>query len=140
MGPITGQLLSEQTKLEILTVIETSQQQGISVRRSCAILAVTHWRIVRWQQRTRTGGSLANLTPGPKAPLHRVLPEEIDQIVGMARSQQYVDLSHRILAVTAWDSQRPRSPRVASDRCESPARVRPSERAGLLGGRKIAPL
>ena len=51
----------------------------------------------------RQGQPLANLIPGPKEPLHRVLPEEIDQIVTLAQSQEYVDLSHRILAVTAWD-------------------------------------
>ena len=32
-----------------------------------------------------------------------MLPEEIDQIVAMARSEEYVDLSHRIMAVTACD-------------------------------------
>ena len=46
---------------------------------------------------------MANLTPGPKEPLHRVLTEEINQIVALAKRQEYVDLSHRILAVTAWD-------------------------------------
>lgn len=103
MGPIAKQWLQEQIKLEILMVIETSQQQGVSARRSCSILAIEHRRIVRWQERARQGQGLANLTPGPKEPLHRVLPEEIDQIVAMAKSQDYVDLSHRILAVTAWD-------------------------------------
>jgi hypothetical protein len=103
VGPIADQWIKEQTKLEILTVIETSQIQGVSARRSCAILTIEHRRIVRWQQRVRQGQSLANLTPGPKEALHRVLPEEIDQIVAMARSQEYADLSHRILAVTAWD-------------------------------------
>ena len=103
MGPIADQWLKEQTKLEILTVIKTSQQQGVSARRSCAILVIAHRRIVRWQAKARQGQRLANLTPGPQEPLHRVLPEEIDQIVAMARSQEYVDLSHRILAVTAWD-------------------------------------
>jgi transposase InsO family protein len=103
VGPIAGQWLNEQTKLEILTVIETSQQQGVSAGRSCSLLAIQQRRIVRWQQRTRQGQGLANLTPGPKAALHRVLPEEIEQIVAMARSEEYVDLSHRILAVTAWD-------------------------------------
>jgi len=39
---------------------------------------------------------------GPIAQQRR-LPEEIDQIVAMARSQEYVDLSHRIMAVTACD-------------------------------------
>ena len=103
MGPIADQWLDEQIKLEILTVIETSQQQGVSARRCCSILAIAHRRIVRWQQRTRQGRTLANLPPGPKEALHRLLPEEIEQIVAMAKSQEYVDLSHRILAVTAGD-------------------------------------
>jgi putative transposase len=103
VGPIAGQWINEQTKLEILTVIETSRQQGVSARRSCSLLAIGHRRIVRWQQRAAQGQDLANLTPGPKEALHRVLTEEIDQIVAMAKSEEYVDLSHRILAVTAWD-------------------------------------
>jgi putative transposase len=103
VGPIAGQWINEQTKVDILTVIETSHQQGVSVRRSCSLLAIQHRRIVRWQARARQGQSLANLAPGPQDPLHRMLAEEIDQIVVMARSQQYVDLSHRILAVTAGD-------------------------------------
>jgi putative transposase len=103
VGPIAGLWLDEQTKLEILTVIETSQIQGVSARRSCAILTISHRRIVRWQRRAGQGQSLANRTPGPHEALPRVLPEEIDQIVAMASSEEYVDLSHRILAVTAWD-------------------------------------
>lgn len=103
MGPIARQWIKEQTKLEILAVMETSQQQGVSVRRSCLILSIEHRRIIRWQHRARQGQGLADLPPGPQEALHRMLPEEIDQIVAMARSQEYVDLSHRIMAVTAWD-------------------------------------
>ena len=103
MGPIARQWITEQTKLEILAMIETSRQQGVSVRRSCVILVIEHRRIVRWQQQARQGQSLANRTPGPREPLHRMLPAEIDRIVAMAKSQEYVDLSHRILAVTAGD-------------------------------------
>ena len=103
MGPIAEKWLGEQTKLDILAVIETSQTQGVSARRSCAILAIAHRRIVRWQERARQGQRLANLTPGPQESMHRMLPEEINQIVAMAKSQEYVDLSHRILAVTAGD-------------------------------------
>ncbi len=103
MGTIAGRWIDEHIKLEILMVIETSGQQGVSARRCCAILAIAHRRIVRWQRKSRRGESLANVTPGSKDPLHRVLPEEIDQIVEMAGQEQYVDLSHRILAVTAWD-------------------------------------
>ena len=103
MGPITGLWLKAQTKLEILTVIATSQLQGVSARRSCSLLMIEQRRVVRWQQQSRQGQCLANLSPGPKDPLHRVLPAEIDQIVTLAKSQEYVDLSHRILAVTAGD-------------------------------------
>ena len=88
MGPITGLWIKEQTKLEILTVIETSRQQGVSARRSCSLLAIEHRRVVRWQQQSRQGQGLANLRPGPKDPLHRVLPGEIDQIVTLAKSQE----------------------------------------------------
>jgi len=78
VGPITGLWLKAQTKLAILTVIETSQQQGVSARRSCSLLMIAQRRVVRWQQQSRQGQSLANLIPGPKDPLHRVLPEEIE--------------------------------------------------------------
>ena len=103
MGPIADQWLDEETKLEILALMKTSQHQGVSVRRSCSLLDIEHRRIVRWQQRVGQGLSLANRTPGPSEPLHRVLPEEVAQIVTMAKSQAYADLSHRILAVTACD-------------------------------------
>ena len=103
MGPIAKQWIQEQTKLEILAVIERSQQQGVSMRRSCLILVIEYRRIIRWQHRARQGLGLADLAPGPQEPLHRMLPEEIDQIAAMAKSQEYVDLSHRILAVTAGD-------------------------------------
>ncbi len=103
MGPIATLWIQEQTKLDILQVIKSSQAQGVSVRRCCVILAIEHRRIIRWQNQLRQAKSLANLTPGPKEPLNRVLPEEIDLIVAMAKSQEYVDLSHRILAVTACD-------------------------------------
>ncbi len=103
MGPIADKWINEQTKLEILAVIGSSREQGVSTRRSCSILVIEHRRVVRRQQRARQGESLANRTPGPKDALHRVLPEEVEQIVAMARSGEYVDLSHRIMAVTACD-------------------------------------
>ena len=103
MGPIAKQWIKEQIKLDILAVIKSSEQQGVSVRRSCVLLAIDHRRVIRWQHQARQGQGLANRRPGPKEPLHRILPQEIDQIIAMAKSQEYVDLSHRILAVTACD-------------------------------------
>jgi putative transposase len=103
VGAIANGWLSEQMKIDILHVIDCSQQQGVSVRRSCHILTIAHRRVVRWQLRARLGQSLSNRKPGPKQAIHRMLPEEIQSIVSMAQSQKYVDLSHRMMAVTAWD-------------------------------------
>jgi hypothetical protein len=103
VGPIAGQWIKAQTKLEILTGIEPSQQQGVSARRRWALLVIAQRRIVRWRQPARQGQNPANPPPGPTAPLPRVLPEEIAQIVALANSAAAVALAHRLLAVTAWD-------------------------------------
>jgi putative transposase len=103
VGPIAEQWLPAETKQAILIVIATSQDQGVCARRSCAILAISHRRVVRWQAHERQGLGLADGTPGPQEALHRLLPEEIERIAAMAKSQEYVDLSHRILAVTAGE-------------------------------------
>jgi putative transposase len=103
VGPIADTWLPAETKQAILIVIATSQDQGICARRSCAILAISHRRVVRWQARERLGLGLADGTPGPREALHRMLPEEIERIAAMAVSQEYVDLSHRILAITAGE-------------------------------------
>lgn len=103
MGPITGHWIEAPTKQAILLVIAAAQAAGVSVRCSCAILAISHRRVVHWQERVRQGLSLVDATPGPREAMHRLLPEEIECITAMAKSQEYVDLSHRILAVTAWE-------------------------------------
>ena len=103
MGPIADTWLPAATKQAILLVIATSQDQGVSARRSCAILVISHRRVVRWQARERQGLGLADGTPGPQEALHRLLPEEIERIAAMAKSEEYVDLSHRILSVTAGE-------------------------------------
>jgi hypothetical protein len=53
----------------------------------------------RRQQRAE----LANGQSGPKEPSHRFLPQERTAVLRMATQPAYGDLSHRILAVTAWD-------------------------------------
>lgn len=103
MGPIADTWLPAATKQAILIVIATSQAQGVSARRCCAILAVCHRRVVRWQALDRAGLSLADGTPGPPEASHRLLPAEIEAIAVMAVSDPYVDLSHRILAITAGE-------------------------------------
>lgn len=60
-------------------------------------------RVVRWVGRRTQRGGLANGKPGPRKASHRLLPQERTAVVRMATQPAYVDLSHRILAVTAWD-------------------------------------
>lgn len=103
MGAISGHRLNAQTKDDILVVIAQSQQAGLGVRRSCALLMLSYRRVVRWQQRRRQGDGLADVVPGPRQALHRLLGEEIASITAMARSSEYVDLSHRELTVMAWE-------------------------------------
>jgi hypothetical protein len=40
VGPIAGHRINAQIKLALLTVIETSQDSGVSARRSCSLLMV----------------------------------------------------------------------------------------------------
>ena len=103
MGPLSATWIHVETKLEILSLFEASQLSGVSVRRSCLILSIEHRRVVRWQRQLRQGLPLHNRTPGPNQPPHRLLPEEAAQIVSVATSEEYADLSHRILSVMAGD-------------------------------------
>lgn len=99
MGPIKGAWIEARIKHEILLVIDWAKGQGISVRRSCKLLGLNRARVLRWQGKE----SLEDDKPGPKEPLHRLLPMERKQVLQMAKAEQYVDMSHRILTVTAWD-------------------------------------
>ena len=84
-------------------MIQSAKEKSISVQRSCFILMINRRRIVRWQGRFLQGLTLEDAKPGPRAPLHRLLPMERQQVLDFARQEKYVDLSHRILTVTAWE-------------------------------------
>jgi len=77
--------------------------QGTSMARSCEILAISRRRVVRWRKRNLEDHGLVDLKPGPREPLHRLLPAEREAVLQMAGKDEYSDLAHRILAVTAWD-------------------------------------
>ena len=103
MGAIDGCWIEENRKLEILEVIASAKTQGVSIQRSCTILAINRRRVARWQGTHRQGRSLVNGKPGPREPPHRLLGEERRKILEAARKEEYADLSHRILTVTAWE-------------------------------------
>ncbi len=103
MGPIKGDLIEARIKQEILIVIEQAKDQGLSVHHSCRMLGISRRRVVRWQDMERKGTGLINSKPGPKVSLHSLLPEEREKVLEMAGKEEYADMSHRILTVTAWD-------------------------------------
>ena len=65
--------------------------------------AINRRRVSRWRSKLARGQSLENAKPGPKNPVHKLLEAETAAVLQMARAQQYVDLSHRMLTVTGWD-------------------------------------
>jgi len=83
--------------------MEEARAKGVSRIRACAMWMINRRRVVRWSGIWKRGQSLDNGKPGPKDPVHRLLPEERTAVAAMAVEERYADLSHRILAVTAWD-------------------------------------
>jgi putative transposase len=103
VGKIEGCWLEEEQKLAILVTVEQARAKGISQSRSCAMWMINRRRVVRWMGRLKQRQSLANGEPGPRAADHRLLPQERAAVLEMATQPAYADLSHRILAVTAWN-------------------------------------
>jgi putative transposase len=103
VGKIEGFWMCEEEKTAILLNMEEARAKGISRIRTCAMWRINRRRVVRWSGIWKRGKSLDNGKPGPKEPVHRLLPEERTAVAAMAVEERYADLSHRILAVTAWD-------------------------------------
>jgi transposase InsO family protein len=103
VGKIAGRWLESNQKVEITLSIEAAKDKGISMIRICRMWAINRRRISRWRSKLARGKSLANAKPGPKNPVHKLLPTEAAAVLQMARAEQYVDLSHRMLTVTGWD-------------------------------------
>jgi putative transposase len=90
-------------KVDILSMTERAKNKGVSITRACALLMIERRRVVRWRRKEKDGQSIGNLKPGQRYPSHKLLPEEKTAVLQMAKKEEYADLSHRILAVTAWD-------------------------------------
>jgi len=84
-------------------MMNQAKEGGFCLTRICALWRIERRRVVRWLRTQNNAESLANRKSGPRYPLHRLLPAERAAVESMAKKEQYADLSHRILAVTAWD-------------------------------------
>jgi len=98
-----GHWLSQDQKLEILMINAEGKEKGLPVTRTCEFWEINRCRVVRWHTKMKNGHDLQNRKPGPQVAAHKLLPEERQTVLNMAIKEEYADLSHRILAVTAWD-------------------------------------
>jgi transposase InsO family protein len=86
--------------MALMDVIRESEAQGASRQRICELLQLEERRARRWFRLS----DLADGKPGPVQALHALLPEEYEAILEMARSEEYADYSHRILAAKGVDA------------------------------------
>jgi len=89
--------MDEEQKSAILVSMEEARSRGVSRIRACAMWMINRRRVVRWSGIWKRGQSLDNGKPGPKEPVHRLLPEERTAVTAMAVEERYADLSHRTL-------------------------------------------
>jgi putative transposase len=105
VGEIKSHWLGAEKKFEIVSSVEMAKDKGITVTRTCRMWIISRRRVNRWRSKFSRGESLANGKPGPANPLHKLLPDERQAVLQMAKAERYMDLSHRILAVTAWEQE-----------------------------------
>lgn len=67
-------------------------------------LELEYKRYKRWVSLYRCKGRYGGCRPGPKKAPHALLKEEKETILALARDEEYVDLSHRQLAVFASET------------------------------------
>lgn len=87
----------------MVAMIESAKEKGIPITQTCAMLRIGRRRIDRWRKRWKEEADLCNRKPGPRSPVHTLLSPEKEAVLEMARKEEYADLAHRILTVTAWD-------------------------------------
>jgi transposase InsO family protein len=104
VGPIKALWLEKQKKLEIFNAVRHAKKKGISITNSCRMWQISRRRVTHWNKRyNQDPNSLKNLKPGPRTPINKLLPVERRAVIKMAKAEQFADLSHRLLTITAWD-------------------------------------
>ena len=89
--------MSDQTKLELLGLVDEAVAAGWAHTRACRVLQVADVRVHRWRARLRETGSLEDRPPVGTA-VHRILPWEEQAILELIEQWGPVDRSHRKLA------------------------------------------
>lgn len=93
--------MSSEHKGQLLELLAEAKRAGVSFRRSSHLLGINFRRIIRWRSMLKTTDMLDNRKPGTVYPAHRILPSEREQILIMARREEFADCSHRTMALLA---------------------------------------
>jgi transposase InsO family protein len=83
-------------KLRLLELLEDAVGAGWTFQKACRVLGLGERRARCWQSKA-AAGLLADRQPGG-APVHKLRPEEVDEILALAAEWADVDGSHRKLA------------------------------------------
>lgn len=95
-GPVPRRV-DAATKVGLLELVDQAVAGGFSVAAACQVLRIDPLRVWRWSGRRAGGGCLADQPPGG-APMHGLLPEEVDAVITLFHEWGEMDRSHRKLA------------------------------------------
>jgi putative transposase len=76
----------------------------VPIKTCCEKLALDVKRYQRWTRLYRKAARYGGCKPGPKKAPHRLLLEEREHIIKLAKDDKYMDLSHRQLSVVASET------------------------------------
>jgi len=85
-------------------IAEVSGKQSIPIRFCCQKLCLDFKRYQRWIRLYRKTGRYGDGKPGPKKAPHCLLPKDREDIIKLAKDDNYADLSHRQLSVVASET------------------------------------
>lgn len=80
-------------------ICDKAKDDGIPFVKCCSLLRISERRVQRW----RNLEVLEDAKPGPVKAPHALLEEERYSILSMARDEEFMDDSHRVLAAKAAD-------------------------------------
>lgn len=102
---LKGKYIDEDIKGALVKLIaEVSEKHSVPIKFCCHNLSLDVKRYQRWMRLYRKTGRYGGGKPGSKKAPHRLLPNEKENIIGLAKDETYSDLSHRQLTVVASET------------------------------------
>ena len=83
---------------------EVCSKYSVTIMCCCQKLELDVKRYQHWARLYRKSGRYGGDRPGPKKAPHKLLHEEREKIIEMAKDDRYMDLSHRQLAIVASEN------------------------------------